>query len=1096
MEKLKQVKIKYVTGVGKGKKKQKVEIITLSESRLIRLFCKFKGLELRNGIELDSLIKVRLSKNKAKALKQLKDGVRINGVLYKYLITSPSMMKKENSTVKEKCEALFIANDDYEFKSIFETVDSLNKLKDIKSQDKLCINKDIVARSSLALSGGYYIDYEPSIVILPSTTFKTATKSYYTYIEQEDGTFNFEDKELAPEFDFADGCGFFNKHLEVKLKKALGVNYSIDMIGIRKSGIAVKGLCIKADMHQIFDDIWNGVDNINFEKRKDGCWTKDVFGEWKNISKADIIVNTNMAKWWKNFAYLQKADNKNLDIEIKNIVKNDELLSSYWDEIKGFEVTKINKEALDEYILTNYQVITNCALTQRELAVLTKETEEHYKKISEGDIDAMRLYYNDIAREEMEELSASTKVQKLLQLSTETAKTSVVKQVTNRNIIRALHQAAGGKFFLKGNYKTCMICPITYCNFIMAEDREQVDTTGGLQANQFYVAGEVGNRVINRNPQAVFSETHRIKLVENELITKHFGHLTNELIFFNQADSMASICSGLDYDLDMVAVWDNDILYNSVIEPHDGKHFYNSVDGQARKVAYTLENEFSSILDSSGNFIGGIANITTKLSNQAQELKYIVRNEDKTMSKNELRNIFIEENKDDDVDVKAFLIAKNNIEEMYKVLDTTQTKDQKQELKESIKKATEERNKYGGICNEKFKPWLEERIKLGEYTWIGSLEDDNIIRKYIIEQFYEMKEIMYKALLMSQIAIDAAKTCNFPTKEQMEEFETYKKMKYPKFMYHYRYSSNSENERKLEFDDVRFTYSAMNINAARIQKKLITPANELKIKSDDTADKKTIFRVIENVVDVEIDDEAYKDFEIIYNKYSTDRNKINNREIKVKVEFLKNLEEQDITINEFLDNLDIEIYDQMQDLRDKYTSEQLGRCLIEKNVQSRFVLNHAWEIVEDLILKATVETEAYMLDDNGDIEYKWKKYKKVKVTLKDNKLQLQEIIAKKKSLNKQIIECKLAKIEGQTLERELIIKVNKDVDVKHTVELYSLDGEKKDRVSYIYNNPATKKKLGSYDVGDGTILEDYRGIVIKVNILEEKSNFYIAAIEL
>ena len=64
------------------------------------------------------------------------------------------------------------------------------------------------------------------------------------------------------------------------------------------------------------------------------------------------------------------------------------------------------------------------------------------------------------------------------------------------------------------------------------------------------------------------------------------------------------------------------------------------------------------------------------------------------------------------------------------------------------------------------------------------------------------------------------------------------------------------------------------------------------------------------------------------------------------------------------------------------------------------------------------------------------------------------------------------------------------------MELYSLDGEKKDRVSYIYNNPATKKKLGSYDVGDGTILEDYRGIVIKVNILEEKSNFYIAAIEL
>ncbi len=1070
MEKLKQIKVNYVTRT--GRKNQKIEEVTLTESRLIRFYCKYKKIELTDNLEIDGIIKVMLHSNKSKALKQLNDGIEINNIKYKYLLTTPSMMKKENSQTQEKCECLFIKEDELEFKEIFEKVDSLDKIKDIRLQEKVCINKDLVARSSLALSGGAYIDYKPNIIILPSTTFKAVPQNYYTYTEQKDGSFLFESKDgLEPEFDFADGCGFFSYKLERIIKNKLKVKHNIDFIGLRKSGLAVKGMCVKADLHKIFLDIWNREDNDNFERREDGFYTKDVYGEWKNISKADLVINTNMAKWWKNFKYLQTRDeNKDIDIEIEEIINSSELLTEYKDLITGFEVTKINKEKLEDYILTNYQLIGNSAITPSEMEELSLETERLYERIKNADIDATRLYYKDLAREELEEISASTKVQKLLQINENTVKTHVVKSVTNRNILRAAHQVSGGRFYLKGNYKTCCICPITYCNFIMSADRKIVDTTGGLQAHQFYVPKEIGKRVINRNPQAVFSETHRIELVKNELLDKHFEHLSNEIIFFNQADSMASTCSGLDFDLDIVGVWDNDILYNAVIEPHDDRHFYNSYDGQKYEVPYSLENEFECILDSAGNFIGSIANITTKLSDKAQELGYLYKG-NKLFYKELYQAWENDLAKRSDKDVLRKKQILKDIEDRKDRKLATSIREEKAELEVEIENLEEKLYDINTKVYEKFNKALEEKVDKGELIPIKSL-DNETIRKHITEQFYSNKEVMYKALLMSQIAIDAPKTCKFPSEKQMKEFEVYKKKRYPSFMYYYRYSTNDKNESKLEWWQTKFTNSALNINAKRISETLIKEIRELKNLKDNTSNKKVMFDLFEDKVVENI--ECYKEVKDCYKYYNSMRKKY------------RGLKDQ-------LNQVDIDCHDVIENLREKYTDKELGYALIKTNVTSRFLIEIAWNILENLLKDNDFETTAYVEDVKGNIEWKFKNYRKVKAKLRNKNLQLIEVVDKKKKVGQAILECKIAKIDDKILENKAIINITKGK--KNNVELLSTKNEK---IGFIYNNKATRKNpRETYELENGRLDDEImNGREIKINILEDKGTYYKVAIEL
>lgn len=1065
MEKLKQIKINYWTNL-KDAEKMKCEEISLVENRMLRLYCRYKDIELKDGIKLDNILKVILAEDYDIAKEQIVNGIEINGRQFKYLISSPSMMKIEaTEETKNKCECLFIEESEYDFKRILEKVDSLDKMKKLKEKDEISINKDIVARLSLSLSGSYYINYQPKIIILPSTTFKATSNNYCTFIKNDKG-YKFIEKgkevdNVTPTFDFADGCGFFNPKLEPILKAALKTKQKIDFIGIRKSALAVKGLCVKADLHKLFDDLYD--ENIKYDYfRKDSkgnYWTLDIYNKWQNISKADLVINTNMAKWWKNFEYLKDTPTK-IDEEMNNIIKKDEELQKYSDLITGLEITKINKANLQTHTLTAYQLINNTMLTPKEISELSADTERYLGKIIKGDIDATRLYYKDIARESQEEISASTKVQKLLQINENTIKTHIVSATTNRNIEKTANQLAGGRFYVKGNYKTCCICPVTYARFIMMRG---IDTTNGLQAHEFYVPKEVGNRVMNRYPQAVFSETHKIKLVKNELLDKHFGHLTSELIFFNQADSMASICSGLDYDLDFVGVWDNKTLYDAVIEPKDGRHFLNTMDnGDTVKLPYNIENEAYSILKASGNIIGSIANITTKLSNYAQELGYIQGEEYYRWK--ELRDYYSKEFLKDDLRKIAQL--EEDIVSL-KAEKKLVNKEEKEGYEQTIDNIQDRIYTINKKINGKFQEYLDMALQEKKFIWLGDCEE-KVIKKYLMDQFYSLREEMYYALLMSQLAIDAPKTLVVPDKDDLARLKPYKKMKYPTFLHYYSYTKNRENIKYIPYEQCQYSHTALNINASRINKEIIKPLREQKNRKDNSSEKNLIYGL-------------FKDKCIENKKCADDLKKLYSAYRKNREKYKGNTEKLNI--------IDIKGYEKYEQLRKKYNDEELGDALIKARITSRFLINCCYNTFENLLKDNEFETTAYVEDIEGNIDWKFKKYRKVKAKLRNKNLQLIDVIEKKQKLGQEVINLKVAKTENKLLEKAVISIIDKKVNFINN------NGE---NMGFAYNNLNKKTKKYDYDLNEGRKLNDseFERKEVKVNVLEECKTYYKVAIEL
>ena len=253
-----------------------------------------------------------------------------------------------------------------------------------------------------------------------------------------------------------------------------------------------------------------------------------------------------MVKWvglWKDEEFTD------INLAIKKELA-EEIYAPYRSDLESLYVMKVNKKQLKGYNLSNYQLLLNLALTPNDLEELARPTFELYDKmINKHDIDAIRLYLGDIQRnkEESKELAASTKAHRLLQIDEKFVSTKFVQRNINALIKKSCHELAGGKMYIENaSYKMAMVDPICYLRWIMNRD---IEKSRELKVGEFYVAGKESDKVvISRNPMAVFSEAHQIKLVKTNLLDKYFGNHTEELFFMNQADDTAMTSSGVDFD--------------------------------------------------------------------------------------------------------------------------------------------------------------------------------------------------------------------------------------------------------------------------------------------------------------------------------------------------------------------------------------------------------------------------------------------------------------------------------------------------------------------------------------------------------------------
>ena len=517
--------INYIKG-------EEIEKVELTDNFVFRLFEVWSNKTIEK--ETNIFIKVFLSSDYNKAMNMLNNGIKFNDVEYVPFLTSPSMMKKEEDGYK--CQYLFIKKKYEKFVTEFRKIVSLDNINKLYNEDQICINKNITARLGLGLSGSYKIDYNPNVVILGADKY-THIADYYAI---KDGKL-IEQDNVKKEFEFADGCGFMSDNMAQIIAENMRVDYQVDFAVIRAyNGLATKGLVIRCNWDKYFEENYIQPTEY-FEKREDGCfYTKDYFGNWVNISKADLILNTNMCKYAKLF---KDEVFENINDFINN--KIDKEFTKYKNVLQALYVTKINKREPKEYTQINYQVLNNVALVDNELQQIQKDSFDYIKSIADlNDIDKIKIMLGDLVDNDAEtnEINATTKAHRLLQIDEKNIRLGTVKSMVRTLVEKKAHEIVCSPF-VKGGFKYIAIDPICYLNWIMTRD---IEASRELQANELYVPKETGHRVATRNPLAVFSEVHRVELVNNEKLDKYFGHLTSELIFTNMADNFCFISSGAD----------------------------------------------------------------------------------------------------------------------------------------------------------------------------------------------------------------------------------------------------------------------------------------------------------------------------------------------------------------------------------------------------------------------------------------------------------------------------------------------------------------------------------------------------------------------
>lgn len=986
--------------------------ITIDDNDVFRLYSLWRGVKLDDKVE--SIIKVGLPKDEKLAYQMLKNGVRYKGIKYVSLITSVGMMKKDDMELEYSCEYFFINKGSKEFKNVLEDVASLGKLETQKGKT-ICINKDIVARLSLLLSSGDRV-FLPKyrIAVLPEAFYKY-TNNYLEFAEIEENKIDLDNLRLVPrpkktlEHTAMDGCGFATPNVFDEIQKQLGKKYKIDFAGIRTLGTAGKGLIVRFD-HRKY---------IKEELKLDKLVVKDMWNNDIDLMQVDVILNESMVKWGKWFSSQQEI----LDL------MNSPRYAKYKDLFFGFNITKVNKEAVKEYTEANYQVLSNIIITLKKLMELQQADEETYKKAIDLDIDTIRIALGDVAREDIETLSPSTKMHGILQLDEGIKKCQSFYKVVGNLVNKKINNLAGGGIQLKGNYKTQVHDIISYINslvdpkYIYKDGKLKgievsMDKENGLNAYNNYVPKESGKRVLARCPLNSATEMIKTELKSNKLYDKYFGDLSEELIFFPFDDS-AMRASGSDFDLDITFCIDEETIYNGVIDDVDENgtvwYFHNQFDGKALKETYNRENMYKRILAGRGNKIGTLSNKGAIISNLIQEMPYY------------------------DVEWDCYYTYSD-------IMDSVQKK-----YKDYSFSSKKDRNIFIGKQKKKRKELLRKELEDGVIVDYSKINEDDL-EEFMYKNFQKFKVYSYYLTLLQMVAIDSPKTGISIDSSMLKPLNNViKSNKKPLYIYHAKYKKENKT---VNYEDVLWSNSLLNNYASYIIKNYGANAREIK-------DRKYNNNYFHNLLVKGMDkNEAYNLQLVDSLKQIADRwqKKKNELEVNTKIKELREeqkkykyptkeyMEIQDKLFPLYQERkeeyklIDLETHNAYDSIASCYNYEEILRALHEvrtsyetkygdARINSHFIMEFAYEELRKHLLKLNngVGT-AYEKDPDGDIKYFHNTYTKVPKKLDDTvNITHKEVIASKKKMGQLTEDKRLGvKLLKEDIEDMLVVKVEEN----------------------------------------------------------------------
>lgn len=985
---------------------------------------------------VSDIIKVTLNSDENTAKSQWFDGIELEEEKYLGWFATPSGMKQEDEKENQKCEAFFIREDLKKFVQWFENIVSLEQFN-ILNNKEIYVNKQVLSRLGLTTSTLITQIDMPNVIILPSASIKFA-RTYKTVTPKEIEVeitnektgeitkeptieYDLEDYDFNGDIDVFDGGGIATPSVMDTIgqsfeKKRTDIDFAI----IRGYGTAIKGLITKFDIMKYLDVFYK--EDMKFCKKVDGHYELlDMYGKWREVTDNTLLLNESMVKLADLFAEEVKDAKK--DIIIKNDTYGMELIEEKLEKyntetdintynlLNKLYITKVNKPESDltDYRTLCYQFFNALALTDKEYHQLANQDYRLYRKLVkpyaikdedsdkkefEISADYVNLFFRNITKNKVEydeenpaeydvdfnenELNHTDKTAMLIQLDENNVELKTTKMQIKRMIEKKVRSLAAGKVTTKAQYCYIAIDPISYINFAMTRELG----TNGLAKGQFYNRkcedGDI--RTIYRNPLMAFSEIHNIEFVRNNFFDNYFCK-SSELIYFNQKSDIYGLCGSSDSDGDAVTVVDSEIIRRGVVETD--KPFFFKEDGKKVPYKYDDYGKFYCSWKPSGNLIGSVSTLAATVNTNSQWLpSYYSPNSNKFYYYNRV--------------VKK--IIKNNFEEITE--DST-----KEEINGAIKKLIE----AGYLM----------------YSTDKNI-DDEIIRGQIKKQFLEDSIYIYPLLHTSSLVIDTPKTMNIidrdmyikPIQKVFQKSEKDTRVFKPFFLRYRKYKWEiGKNEPYL-----KYSQSFIDKEAELIQKNILNCLENYKKTLSDKG--KQLKKLLENnKYDADKLEECKEKMIRCYNEYSKESSKISNKnDRKERSKLLKELDAEYLLIAD--------------DARKQYDTYTIAQVLATMdNCTESFLINLFFPHFLDIDNIKPSKKVVFIEDENGTVEYMYKKYSKIEKLTNYNENTAKNVHLRDLKDNNIIKEIRFDCRENPDMVKEITDKIQAGLDENGFYEL-------------------------------------------------------------
>lgn len=489
-----------------------------------------------------------------------------------------------------------------------------------------CVISKYEAQRCLPFSSCTLIsDYMPNIVIIGEyektlehqlikyvverekefTDKETGKRKKYKSREIEEG---YKDLKLSP----FDGCGCHEREFMENVSAQLGLDYHV--IGTQVRLPFVKGYSVYVPFREILREFGHE-------------YIIDIYGHEHHIDTIDCIWNISMFKGHKIF---KEKYGCNAWIEYMNTIYKYKFklgISKYSHHMKHLNrYTRMNFQYLQCLDLWNPKYIdyyenkkAGCydildSNNDGKIIKLAKYTTHLFEKIITGE----KFYtYKFMGITDTEDYEPESKYLEAILVNDVMLKDPAVKQFIYRKLKKAIDEAKVGKIYCSGFYHTGVGDMIGYLQYAAGEE-----PVGCLRERELYSGNfHCGDVISFRSPLVDPSEVNKVKIVQNNVLKKWFGHFKDQdVVMFNMYDISAPQQGGADFDGDIFLLCDEPIVIDSKIDKHIILDIEDKVTAQSRP--YVKENIIEYEVMTRDNRIGEITNVATSIENR------YTRNED------------------------------------------------------------------------------------------------------------------------------------------------------------------------------------------------------------------------------------------------------------------------------------------------------------------------------------------------------------------------------------------------------------------------------------------------------------------------------------